>query len=60
MDGAGGLKIFRYITLPHLRQYLELATLLGAIYIVQTFDAVYSITQAARAVPPPTCPMRSI
>jgi sorbitol/mannitol transport system permease protein len=45
VDGAGGMKIFRYITLPHLRQYLELATLLGAIYIVQTFDAVYSITQ---------------
>jgi len=45
VDGAGGLKIFRYITLPHLRQYIELATLLGAIYIVQVFDAVFSITQ---------------
>ena len=45
VDGASGTKIFRYITLPHLRQYLELATLLGAIYIVQHIDAVFSITQ---------------
>jgi sorbitol/mannitol transport system permease protein len=45
VDGAGPLKIFRWITLPHLRQYLELATLLGSLYVVQTFDAVFSITQ---------------
>jgi sorbitol/mannitol transport system permease protein len=45
VDGAGGLKTFRWITLPHMRQYLELATLLGSIYVVQTFDAIFSITQ---------------
>ena len=45
MDGAGGVKTFRWITLPHLRQYIELSVLLGSIYIVQTFDAVFSITQ---------------
>ncbi len=45
VDGASSVKIFRFITLPHLRQYLELATLLGAIYIVQHIDAVFSITQ---------------
>ena len=45
VDGAGPLKIFRWITLPHMRQYLELATLLGSLYVVQTFDAVFSITQ---------------
>jgi len=44
MDGASALQIFRYLTLPHLRQYLELGGLLGAIYIVQNFDAVYTIT----------------
>ena len=44
MDGASSLQIFRYITLPHLRQYLELAVLLGSIYIVQNFDAVFTIT----------------
>jgi sorbitol/mannitol transport system permease protein len=45
MDGATGLTTFRYITLPHLRQYLELAVLLGTIYVLQTFDAVFTITQ---------------
>jgi sorbitol/mannitol transport system permease protein len=45
VDGATGWRTFRYLTLPHLRQYLELSVLLGSIYIVQTFDAVFTITQ---------------
>ncbi|MFJ8713692.1 carbohydrate ABC transporter permease [Streptomyces violaceus] len=45
VDGASALETFRHITLPHLRQYLELGILLGTIYVVQTFDAVYTITQ---------------
>jgi sorbitol/mannitol transport system permease protein len=32
------------MTLPHLRRYLELAGLLGSIYVVQNFDAVFTIT----------------
>jgi sorbitol/mannitol transport system permease protein len=40
VDGASGFKLFRLITLPHLRSYLELGALLGSIYIVQTFDTV--------------------
>jgi len=44
VDGASTLQIFRYITLPYMRQYIELATLLGSIYIVQNFDAVFTIT----------------
>ncbi|MGO4454961.1 carbohydrate ABC transporter permease [Arthrobacter sp. RAF14] len=44
MDGATGWQVFRHITLPHLRQYLELGGLLGAIYIVQNFDAVFTLT----------------
>jgi sorbitol/mannitol transport system permease protein len=38
MDGATPWGIFRHLTLPHLRQYL------GAIYIVQNFDAVFTLT----------------
>ncbi|GAB2881856.1 sugar ABC transporter permease [Streptomyces deserti] len=45
VDGASALETFRFITLPHLRQYIELGVLLGTIYVVQTFDAVYTITQ---------------
>ncbi|OFI38168.1 sugar ABC transporter permease [Arthrobacter sp. SW1] len=44
MDGATGWQVFQHITLPHLRQYLELGGLLGAIYIVQNFDAVFTLT----------------
>jgi sorbitol/mannitol transport system permease protein len=44
MDGATEWQIFRYLTFPHLRQYLELAITLGAIYVVQNFDAVFTIT----------------
>src|SRR5690242_69614 len=44
IDGANQWEIFRYMTLPHLRQYLELSALLGSIYVVQNFDAVFTIT----------------
>jgi sorbitol/mannitol transport system permease protein len=44
LDGASSWQIFRYMTFPHLRQYLELGGLLGAIYIVQNFDYVFTIT----------------
>lgn len=44
MDGATPWDVFRHITLPHLRQYIELGGLLGAIYIVQNFDAVFTLT----------------
>jgi len=45
VDGASVWATFREITLPHLRPYLELGVLLGAIYVVNTFDAVYMMTQ---------------
>jgi sorbitol/mannitol transport system permease protein len=47
LDGASTWQIFRFMTLPHMRQYLELAALLGAIYIVQDFDHVFTITSGA-------------
>jgi sorbitol/mannitol transport system permease protein len=44
VDGADSWRIFRSMTLPHLRQYLELGVVLGSIYIVQAFDAIFMIT----------------
>ncbi len=44
VDGAGSWNMFRYLTMPHMRQYLELAGLLGSIYIIQNFDAVFTLT----------------
>jgi sorbitol/mannitol transport system permease protein len=44
VDGAGSWQIFRSMTLPHLRQYMELGIVLGSIYVVQAFDAIFMIT----------------
>ncbi|MEU5693925.1 sugar ABC transporter permease [Actinosynnema sp. NPDC020468] len=44
VDGASGWQVFRHLTLPHLRPYLELGALLGSVYVVQNFDAVFTIT----------------
>jgi sorbitol/mannitol transport system permease protein len=44
VDGASSWRIFISLTLPHLRQYIELGVLLGSIYIVQAFDAIFMIT----------------
>src|SRR5258707_4705143 len=43
-DGASAFGVFRQLTLPHLRRYLELEALLGSIYIIQAFDAVDVMT----------------
>jgi len=45
VDGATSMQTFRFLTLPHLRRYIELSALLGSIYVLQTFDAVFTITQ---------------
>ncbi|WP_235998765.1 carbohydrate ABC transporter permease [Qaidamihabitans albus] len=45
VDGAGRWRTFGSITLPQLTRYLQLAVLLGAIYIVNSFDAIYLMTQ---------------
>lgn len=44
VDGASGWNQFRFMTIPHLRPYLELAVLLATIFIIQTFDIVYMMT----------------
>lgn len=45
VDGAGPRQIFARMTFPHLRQYIQLAIVLGTIYIVQSMDFVFTITQ---------------
>lgn len=44
VDGAGWARTFVSITLPQLRRYIELGVLLGAIYVVNTFDQIYLMT----------------
>ncbi len=45
VDGANTWQMFRMVTLPHLRRYIELGVLLGAIYVINTFDTIYMMTQ---------------
>jgi sorbitol/mannitol transport system permease protein len=47
VDGATGRDTFRFLTLPHLRPYLELCVLLGAIYLLQNFDTVDQLVGGA-------------
>jgi len=44
VDGASAWQTFRFITMPHMRRYLELGGLLGSIYVIQTFDTVFVMT----------------
>jgi len=45
LDGVTSWSEFRYITLPLVRTYVELATLLATIYVLQLFGEIYVATQ---------------
>jgi sorbitol/mannitol transport system permease protein len=44
VDGAAPFAIFRQLTFSHLRPYMELGILLGAIYLIQVYDQIAVIT----------------
>jgi sorbitol/mannitol transport system permease protein len=44
VDGANGLQVFRRITLPLARPFIELGALLGSLFVVQTYDSIYMLT----------------
>jgi sorbitol/mannitol transport system permease protein len=50
VDGAGAVQLFRELTLPHLRRFIELGVVLGAIYLVNTFDTIYMLTQGGPGI----------
>ncbi|MBK0868513.1 MAG: sugar ABC transporter permease [Saccharopolyspora sp.] len=50
MDGASGWQTFRFMTLPFLRRYIQLAGLLGSIYVVNTFDEIFMMTQGGPGI----------
>ncbi|QIM22150.1 sugar ABC transporter permease [Phycicoccus sp. HDW14] len=45
VDGAGTWRTFTWITLPHLRMYIEIGVLLGAVIILQVFDPIAILTK---------------
>jgi polyol transport system permease protein len=56
IDGAGPVTEFRRITLPLLAPYIELAVLLGLIYILQLFAEIYVATQGGPGTETTTIP----
>jgi sorbitol/mannitol transport system permease protein len=44
VDGATPWGIFRQLTIPHLRPYMELGILLGSIYLIQVYDQIAVMT----------------
>ncbi|GGG15976.1 carbohydrate ABC transporter permease [Paenibacillus abyssi] len=44
LDGAGKAGQFIHVTLPHLLRYIEVASLLGIIFIMQEFGLIYVTT----------------
>jgi sorbitol/mannitol transport system permease protein len=47
VDGASAIQTFRFMTLPHLRSYAELAILLGTVFMIQVFDPINIMTKGA-------------
>lgn len=45
VDGARAFQMFRHITLPFIRPFVELGALLGSLFIVQSFDVIFMTTQ---------------
>ncbi|GAB2507531.1 carbohydrate ABC transporter permease [Paramicrobacterium agarici] len=45
VDGAGPIRTFFSMTLPHMRQYMELSILLGTILLLQVFDPIAIMTR---------------
>jgi sorbitol/mannitol transport system permease protein len=50
VDGASSFAIFREITIPHLRRFIELGIVLGTIYLINVFDQIYMMTQGGPGI----------
>jgi sorbitol/mannitol transport system permease protein len=44
VDGARPMQLFRFITLPFIRPFIELGALLGSLFVVQSFDTIFMTT----------------
>ncbi len=47
LDGAGPLAQFRYVTLPHLRRFIEIAMPLEIIFILDIFGHIFVVTSGS-------------
>jgi multiple sugar transport system permease protein len=57
VDGAGRLRRFRHVTLPHLRDAIVLSTLLRAVWEFNNVDLIYTLTGGGPANQTTTLPV---
>jgi sorbitol/mannitol transport system permease protein len=50
IDGGGPLVLFRYIILPHLRRYVELAVLMETLFILSVFGVIFVTTSGGPGI----------
>jgi sorbitol/mannitol transport system permease protein len=44
LDGASGLTLFRYIILPHLTTFIEIALLMEVLFVLNIFGEIFVMT----------------
>jgi len=49
LDGAGNVRLFRSLMLPHLRPFIELTALLSVMYVLENFAAISILTSGGPA-----------
>ena len=50
IDGGGYDKMFRYIILPHLQRYIELAVLMETLFILSVFGVIFILTSGGPGI----------
>jgi sorbitol/mannitol transport system permease protein len=50
IDGANGILLFRYIILPHLRRYIELAVLMETLFVLSIFGEIFVTTSGGPGI----------
>ena len=50
IDGAGGIGMFRFIILPHLQRFIEIALLLETIFILNVFGIIFIVTSGGPSI----------
>jgi sorbitol/mannitol transport system permease protein len=50
IDGATGFDLFRYIVVPHLKRFIEIALLLEIIFVLNIFGQIFVVTSGGPGI----------
>jgi len=50
LDGASGFSLFRYIILPHLRTFIEIALLMEVLFVLNIFGQIFVMTSGGPGI----------